>query len=356
MVLMLEQISVALLVVVLLIRVPTALRNRTYQWLWLVCAAATASTFIYVSAVFNWIWLETWGLGTSIAIAVFSALAAKAPRHIVIAILVSYTALSCLTLYRGLVEFPPSMGCVDRLHAPWYDGFWWLLVLVHVSSTGYATIVFLNLLRVASKKDSMHVELGWFAAGMISSTLYWGGLQFVHIAHKVYLVTPLQYLGCIGVLCLSAGLSSDLFRSCAQRLAATRMYRKLEPLNWYISLALGESLMPSPGIAALLGSRTYPPQDRLYRLTTTICDGLLEVVDFSTGRRGGNYDAQITCIHRAMQAEGWQPGDPINTGFMMRVISRLHPVQRSRMGVQLPGGRTEANSSPTRLGHVSRIS
>jgi hypothetical protein len=342
-VLVLEQISVVLLVVAVLMRVPIALRRTTYRWLLSACAAMTVSVVIYVSAVLNWVLsdgcgltVNVWGLGTSTAIAVFSALATGVPRRIVFAILVGYTTLSCLTVYRGLVEVPSPIGCVDRLHLPWYDGFWWLVILVHVSSTGYATVVFRNLLQVAGKKESMHVELRLLAAGMISSTLFWCGVLFILVTGESHLITPLQYLICTTSLFLAGGLSYDFFRRCAERLTAARVYRRLEPLNRYVSLALGEPPMPSPGIVALLWSRGYPPQDRLYRLTVTICDSLLEVVDFSTGRRGGNCDERFTCIHRAMRAEGWRPGDAINTGFALRVMSRLlSPAQRDQAGARL---------------------
>lgn len=330
MVLLLEQISVVLLVVALLIRVPVALRRPTYRWLWSACVAMTVSVLIYVAAMLNWalsdgcgLTVNGWGLGTSTAIAVFSALAAGVRRRMVFAILVGYTVLSCLTVYRGLVEVPSPIGCVDWLHLPWYDGFWWLLILVHVSSTGYATVVFRNLLQVASKKESMHVELQLLAAGMTSSTLFWCGLLPILVTGESHLIIPLQYLICTTSLFLAGGLSCDFFRRCAERLTAARMYRRLEALNRHVSLALGEPPAPSPGMVALLWSRSYPPQDRLYRLTMTICDGLLEVVDFSTGRRGGKCDERVTCIHRAMQAEGWRPGDAISTRFALRVMSRL---------------------------------
>ena len=338
---LLEQISAVLLIVALLSRVPIALRSPTYRWLFSACAAMTVSVVIYVSAVVDLMPLDRgcgltvnlWGLGTSTAIATFSALAAWERRRVVFAILVGYTAMSCFIVYRGLVEIPSPIGCVDRLHVPWYDGFWWLLIFVHVSSTGYATMVIRNQIRVARKKESMHVELQLLAAGMTSSTVFWGGLLFILVTGENQLIGPLQYFICTTSLFLAGGLASDFFRRCVQRLTAARLYRRLE----YLSLALGDIPAPSPGILALLWSRGYPPQDRLYRLTVIIRDGLLEAVDFSTGRRGMSCDERLACIHKAMRDTGWQPGGTIDTQFALLIALRVlnPPRQRDRTGARL---------------------
>jgi hypothetical protein len=137
--------------------------------------------------------------------------------------------------------------------------------------------VFQNLLQAAGKKESMHVELRLIATGMISSTLFWCGVLFILVTGESHLIIPLQYLICTTSLFLAGGLSYDFFPALRRR---------------------------------------------LYRLTATICDSLLEVVDFSTGRRGGNCD-------------GWRPGDAINTGFALRAMSRLlSSARRDRSGAR----------------------
>ncbi|HWE89123.1 MAG TPA: DUF6545 domain-containing protein [Pseudonocardiaceae bacterium] len=325
-----EPLSVVLLIAALLGRAPTALVRPTYRWLWSACAALTVSIFIYVSAVFDWSPLNVcgmpvnvWGLGTSIAIAVFAALAARASRGTVVAVAVGYIVASAFVVYRGLVEIPSPVGCLDRVDVPWYDPFWWVLILVHIGSTSYATVVCGTFARMAENKESMHVELRLLAAGMVSSTLFWTGILVILLTGYSPLIGPLQYLISTTSLLLAAGLLVDPVRGLAERMVAARRYRELEPLHRYLAIVVGERPLSSPGSLGLLLSSAYPPQDRLYRLTVTIRDGLLEVIDFHAGRRGGPPDARIELIHRIIVDQGWKPGAEIDTPLALRVAAKL---------------------------------
>jgi hypothetical protein len=339
-VLIYEQLSVAVLVAALLTRAVTALIRRRYLWLWSACAAMTVSILIYVAAVVPWplpwaaldecgLAVNIWGLGTSVAIASFAALAnGVRPRRVVI-VTAAYLAVSAFTVLRGLSESPSPIGCLDRLQVPWWDAFWWLLIAVHVGSTMYAGHVCWRLAQVAGSKRSMRVDFLLLGAGMVSSTVFWLGILTILIMGDAALILPLQYLICTTALALAAGLLWGYVSAGVERTIAVRRYRRLEPMHRYLAATLDEEPLPSPRLVALLFS-AYTPQQRLYRLTVAINDELLEVSDFAAGRRGEVSSAvagDIRGIHETVLADGWQPGRTIDTAFALRVASKL-PIER----------------------------
>jgi hypothetical protein len=362
-VLIYEQLSVAVLVVALVTRAVTALIRRRYLWLWSACAAMTISIGIYVAAVVPWplpwtaldecgLAVNIWGLGTSVAIASFSALANDVPPRRVVLVTTAYLAVSVSTVLRGLGESPSPIGCLDRLHVPWWDVFWWLLIAVHVGSTTYAGHVCWRLAQVAGSKRAMRADFLLLGAGMVSSTVFWLGILTILVTGDAPLILPLQYLICTTALALAAGLVWGYVGAGVERAVAVRRYRRLEPLHRYLAATLGEAPLPSPSLVTLLCS-AYTPKQRLYRLAMTIGDGLLEVSDFAAGRRGdipGAAAADIRRIHETVLAAGWEPGRTIDTAFALRVANTLpierrgHRTTRQRSSVPatrdgtLPGG------------------
>jgi hypothetical protein len=335
-VLVLEQVSVIALVAALLARLVTVLFRRRYLWLWSVCAAMTVSIVIYVAAVVPWtvpgvaldqcgLTINVWGLGTSAAIVAFAALANGVGPRRVAAVTTAYVAISALTVVDGLAESPSPLGCLDRVHVPAWDPFWWLLVLVHVSSTVYAAYVCWALARVAGTSRGMRVDFRLLALGMTSSTVFWAGILTILITEQAWLILPLQYLICTTALSLAAGLVYGYVTAVAERVAAARRYRRLHPMHRYLAETLGEASLPAPPAWRVLAS-TFPPQERLYRLAVAIGDGLLEATDFAAGRRGevpATIAEDIRRIDEAMAAEGWQPGQPIDIDVALRVARRL---------------------------------
>lgn len=350
MTLALEQVSVAVLLLALLLRAATALRRPRYRWLWFGCAAMTISIVIYVSAVADWrfLWapldkcglsVNIWGICTSAAIAVFSTLAAGARRSVVATVATAYLLGGIFVVADGLNSTPSPIGCLDRVHVPWHNAFWWVLILIHITATTYAAVVCWRFARVLWGKPSMRAEFVVLGAGMLSSTLFWCGILTILISGTPSLIGPLQYGISSTSLLLAVGLTWGLIRGGLDRVAAVRAYRSLEPLDDHLNTVFGDVPARSPGTIELLTSVAYPPRARLFRLRVSIRDRLLEADDFAAGRRGSLSDERMRRVYEAMTAQGWRREDggaAVETDLMHRVAAELG------LGKRIPGsGRHE---------------
>lgn len=271
--------------VVLLLRLPGAIRSVPQRRLLIAAAGLAGSVTVYLDPVTALlartplagdcgIVMNVWGMLSSAFILdlVLAALSKRRPWLVY----GSAAAVSAVLVSLNAAEGGQA-GCVTSLDVPWYSPFWWLLCIAHIIAVIPSTALCARYARRATTR-SLRIGLGLLAAGFASSTFFWG------VVVLGYLLTRSDWVGAffplnIGVTAwlIVAGTGLPLLIQARRQWRYLQTLWRLRPLWRQLVDTVPHVRMPEPAL------RSVPSGSidlRLYRRVIEIRDALLILRDY----------------------------------------------------------------------------